>query len=60
MREFEEGLYQYADSTYPELLKTIMEKKQLDDPLKADMTKLLKEFKERFVGDRQAVAVAKA
>jgi hypothetical protein len=33
-----------------------MEKKVLDDNLKAEMSKLIKECKETFVGERQAVA----
>jgi hypothetical protein len=37
-----------------------MEKKILDDALKADMKKLVTEFKERFVAERQTAAVAKA
>jgi hypothetical protein len=33
-----------------------MEKKTLDDTLKAEMTKTIKECKETFVAERQAVA----
>ena len=57
---FEKGLYQYADTMGAGLLKTVMEKKILDDQLKADMKKLVTEFKERFVAERQSAAVAKA
>ncbi|HEY6886569.1 MAG TPA: F0F1 ATP synthase subunit alpha [Solirubrobacter sp.] len=58
VREFEKGLYQYADTMGGAVLKAIMEKKILDDQLKADMKKLLGEFKERFAGERQLVAKA--
>jgi F-type H+-transporting ATPase subunit alpha len=54
---FEKGLYQHVETVNPGLLKTILEKKALDDGLKADMQKILQEFKERFVAERQSVAV---
>jgi F-type H+/Na+-transporting ATPase subunit alpha len=54
---FEKGLYQHVETVNPGLLKTIMEMKALDDGLKADMQKILQEFKERFVAERQSVAV---
>jgi F-type H+/Na+-transporting ATPase subunit alpha len=56
VRDFEGELYKYVDTSNPGLLRTIMEKKILDDSLKAEMTKLIKECKETFVADRQAVA----
>ena len=55
VREFEEQLYKYVDTVNPGLLQQIMEKKQLDDNLKAEMDRILKEHKERFVSERQAV-----
>jgi F-type H+/Na+-transporting ATPase subunit alpha len=54
---FEKGLYQHVETVNPGLLKTIMEMKALDDGLKSDMQKILQEFKERFVAERQSVAV---
>lgn len=54
---FEKGLYQHVETVNPGLLKTIMEKKVLDDGLKADMQKTLQSFKERFVAERQSAAV---
>jgi len=54
LREFEKGLYQYVDTAAPSIFKDIEEKKTLDDGLKAAMTKAIKEFKERFVSERQA------
>src|SRR5580658_3033780 len=56
VRDFEAELYKYVDATNPGLLRTIMEKKVLDDNLKAEMTKTIKECKETFVTERQAVA----
>jgi F-type H+-transporting ATPase subunit alpha len=56
VRDFEAELYEYVDATNPGLLRTIMEKKTLDDNLKAQMTKTIKECKETFVAEKQAVA----
>jgi F-type H+/Na+-transporting ATPase subunit alpha len=55
-RDFEKQLYTYVDTMNPGLLKSIEEKKALDDQIKGDMNKTLKEFKERFVSDRQMTA----
>ncbi len=56
VREFEAELYKFVDATNPALLRTIMEKKVLDDALKGEMAKVIKECKEAFVAQRQAVA----
>jgi F-type H+-transporting ATPase subunit alpha len=56
VRDFETELYKFVDTTSPGLLRTIMEKKILDDSLKAEMTKVIKQCKEAFVAERQAVA----
>jgi F-type H+/Na+-transporting ATPase subunit alpha len=56
VRDFEAALYKYVDAANPGLLRTIMEKKTLDDALKAEMGKVIKEAKETFVADRKAVA----
>ena len=58
-RDFEKQLYTYVDTMNPGLFQSIETKKALDDEIKGNMNKTLKEFKERFVGERQA-AVAKA
>jgi F-type H+-transporting ATPase subunit alpha len=60
VRPFEKGLYQYVDTMNPGLLKTIMEKKVLDDQLKAEMHKTVSDFKERFKAERQTEVAAKA
>src|SRR5207245_2846459 len=48
VRDFEAELYRYVDATHPALLNTIMEKKVLDDALKAEMTKIIKDCKGAF------------
>ncbi|MGA7380792.1 MAG: F0F1 ATP synthase subunit alpha [Terriglobales bacterium] len=53
LRDFEEELYQFVDTTNPGLLRSIMEKKILDDNLKAEMTKVIKQCKETFVAQKQ-------
>ena len=56
LRDFEGELYKYVETSNPGLLRSIMEKKILDDNLKAEMARVVKEFKETFVAERQAVA----
>jgi F-type H+-transporting ATPase subunit alpha len=56
VREFEIELYKYVDMTNPGLLRSIMEKKILDDNLKQEMKKLLSDFKQQFVESREAIA----
>jgi F-type H+-transporting ATPase subunit alpha len=57
VRPFELELYKYVDTANPGLLRTIMDKKILDDGLKAEMKKVLSEFKEQFVAaKKQAVS----
>jgi F-type H+-transporting ATPase subunit alpha len=56
VRDFEKALYEYVDATNPGVLRTVMEKKILDDQLKAQLTSVIKEAKQQFVAERQAVA----
>jgi F-type H+/Na+-transporting ATPase subunit alpha len=56
VRAFEKELYQYVDTTNPGLLRTIMEKKILDDALKAQLQGIIKEAKQQFVEQTAAVA----
>jgi F-type H+/Na+-transporting ATPase subunit alpha len=53
VRPFEKELYKYVDTTNPGLLQRIMEKKVLDDGLKGEMTKVIKECKEQFLATRK-------
>ncbi|HUS19054.1 MAG TPA: F0F1 ATP synthase subunit alpha [Terriglobales bacterium] len=56
VKPFENDLYKYLDTVNPGILAKIMEKKTLDDELKGEINKVLTEFKQRFVAERQAVA----
>jgi alpha-D-ribose 1-methylphosphonate 5-triphosphate synthase subunit PhnG len=42
----------------PKLLDSIMQKKTIDDTIKAEIEKTLKEFKQRFVAERQSEKAA--
>jgi F-type H+-transporting ATPase subunit alpha len=59
-RDFETGLYAYIDNAKPAIWSAIKEKKILDDALKADLTTVIKDFKQRFVAEHQPAAAAKA
>ncbi|HEY6968651.1 MAG TPA: F0F1 ATP synthase subunit alpha [Candidatus Angelobacter sp.] len=60
IREFETELYKYVDSMNAKLLDEIMQKKIIDEAMKAEIERILKEFKQRFVSERkQAKAGAK-
>jgi F-type H+-transporting ATPase subunit alpha len=56
VRDFETELFKYVESTNPGLLRTIMEKKILDDTLKGQLQSIIKEAKQQFVASRQAIA----
>src|SRR3982075_3731355 len=56
VRDFEMDLYKYVETTNPGLLNTIMEKKILDDNLKAEMSRVIKEAKQQFIDSRQTAA----
>jgi len=60
LRDFEKGLYEYVDATNPGVLKSIEEKKVLDDELRVAMTKVIKEYKEQFAAQHQAARPAAA
>jgi len=59
VRPFEKALYEYVDTMNPGLFEGIMKKKALDEQLKTEMNKALKECKERFVAEQQTAAAAK-
>jgi F-type H+-transporting ATPase subunit alpha len=54
VRDFEKELYKYVDATNPGILRTVMEKKVLDDGLKGQLSSLIKEAKQQFVASREA------
>jgi F-type H+-transporting ATPase subunit alpha len=47
-RRFENELYPFIESAYPNLLPSIREKRELSSDLKAELDKALKDFKGRF------------
>jgi F0F1-type ATP synthase alpha subunit len=53
VRPFEIELHKYIDTANPGLLQKIMEKRVLDDELKAEMTKVIKDCKEQFLAARK-------
>ena len=56
-REFEKGLYDYIETMNPGVLKAIAEKKILDDALKADLNKVIGEYKQKFVAEHATATV---
>jgi len=58
-RPFEKSLYNYVETMNPVLLKTMEEKKALDDALKADMNKTIAAAKDRFLAEAKAAAGTK-
>ena len=60
IRAFESGLYKYVESMNPALFKNIEEKKALDDAIKSDMNKTLKDFKQQFVASISGSALGAA
>jgi F-type H+-transporting ATPase subunit alpha len=59
VRAFSEELNKYVEAMNPKLLGAIMEKKTIDDAMKAEIEKTLNEFKQRFVSERQAAVTKK-
>ena len=49
--DFEKGLFEYIDTKYPELPKSIREEKELSDDAEALLKKAIEEFKQRFVNE---------
>jgi F-type H+-transporting ATPase subunit alpha len=58
IRRFEAELYRFVENSHPSLWNQLMEKKQLDDTMKHDFTKVLNEFKQRFKSEQAAPAAA--
>jgi len=53
---FEQEMYRFFDARKPQLLRTLAEKKQFDDQLKADFIAALKEFAQDFAAARKGAA----
>jgi F-type H+-transporting ATPase subunit alpha len=60
VRKFEAEMYRFVDNAHRPLWDKIVEKKALDDALRAEIHAVLKEFKERFVGEQQPAKPAHA
>jgi len=58
VRRYEEDLYRFLEGRHPEVLKRIVEKKILEDDLKAALEGALKEFAQHFGAVRPAGAAA--
>src|SRR5690349_3061233 len=50
-RKFEEELYRFAENAHRQVLADIASKKALDDELRGRVTKVVEEFKSRFVSE---------
>jgi F-type H+-transporting ATPase subunit alpha len=55
-RPFEQSLFRFLDTSQAGLLKKIREKKAIDDEIKAELQKVLKEAKEKFKTERGRTA----
>src|SRR5262252_4897286 len=56
IRAFETELYSFLESRYPQVLRGIAEKKQLDDQLKGTLNESVKEFASQFAARKAAAA----
>ncbi|HKT12243.1 MAG TPA: F0F1 ATP synthase subunit alpha [Terriglobia bacterium] len=56
-RPFEAGLYEFMDSSSPEIGRKIIEKKQLDDQLRSEIKSMLEKYKQQFQVRREAAKV---
>ena len=56
VQAFEAELFKYIETRHGELFKSIAVKKQLDDPLKADLSGAVSEFARDFAARKAAVA----
>src|SRR3954452_7583833 len=54
VREYENGLYRFRETRRSQLLSSLIEKKQIDDEIKTDLTQALKEYGESFATARRA------
>ncbi|MBC5805267.1 MAG: F0F1 ATP synthase subunit alpha [Candidatus Eremiobacter antarcticus] len=48
IREFQRQFYEFLQTAYPDIPKTIVERKELPDELRANLDKAVGEFKQRF------------
>ena len=55
-RPFEQSLYRFLDTSHGALLQKIREKKAIDDEIKSELQKVLKEAKEKYKTERGRAA----
>jgi F-type H+-transporting ATPase subunit alpha len=48
LKKYEQELYSFVESKYPDLLSEIIKKRELNDELRDKIDKVLEEFKARF------------
>ena len=56
MRAYETGLYQFLETSRPQVLTSLAEKKQIDDDVKAALKDALTEFGKQFAAGSKVVA----
>jgi len=55
-RPFEQYLYRFLDASHPGLLEKIRNRKTIDDEIKGELQKAIKEAKERFKNEPHRAA----
>jgi F-type H+-transporting ATPase subunit alpha len=60
VRRFELEMYPFIETNYPNVMKTLREKKAIDDGLRGEMKKALDAFKETFKATMEAAKADKA
>jgi len=56
VRPFEQSLNRFLDTSHAGVLQKIRERKAIDDEIKADLQKIIKEAKEKFAAEKGRVA----
>jgi F-type H+-transporting ATPase subunit alpha len=56
IRPFEQSLYRFLDTSHGTLLQKIRDRKTIDDEIKGELQKVLKDAKEKFKSDRGRAA----
>jgi F-type H+-transporting ATPase subunit alpha len=56
-RAFEAGLYEFMDSSSPEIGRKVLEKKQLDDALRSEIKGMIEDYKKKFTAEREVAKV---
>jgi len=54
VRQYEEKLYEFVESSHPGVFHTILEKRIIEDDLRAEIKRVLDEFTQRFIEEKKA------